>query len=122
NADMVRSLTRQNESAELLANRGLDITHLPNTGNKGGNPDLDIGGRPADVYSPTSKNPNTIWDNMTYKVEHQAPDIVLNLTDSPLTFTDMLLFLQQKPVNGLSNLYLIKGDRSEERRVGKESR
>ncbi|MFL1452877.1 hypothetical protein ACJO5Y_00350 [Marinobacter sp. GN3S48] len=110
NADMVRSLTRQNESAELLANRGLDVKHLPNSGRKGGNPDLDIGGRPADVYSPKSKNPNTIWDNMTHKVEHQSPDIVLNLTDSPITSTDMLKFLHEKPVNGLENLYLIKGD------------
>ncbi|MEQ5833802.1 hypothetical protein [Marinobacter sp. NFXS9] len=110
NADMVRSLTRQNESAELLANRGLDVTHLPNSGRKGGNPDLDIGGRSADVYSPKSKNPNTIWDNMTHKVEHQAPDIVLNLTDSPLVPADMLKFLQEKPVDGLENLYLIKDE------------
>jgi hypothetical protein len=110
NADMVRSLTRQNESAELLANRGLDVTHLPNTGKKGGNPDLDIGGRPADVYSPKSKNPNTIRDNMVHKVEHQAPDIVLNLSDSPIPSSDMLKFLQDKPVDGLQNLYIIKGD------------
>jgi filamentous hemagglutinin len=110
NADMVRSLRRQNESAELLTNRGLDVTHLPNTGRKGGNPDLDIGGRPADVYSPKSKNPNTIRDNMVHKVEHQAPDIVLNLTDSPVSSSDMLKFLQEKPVNGLQNLYIIKGD------------
>ncbi|MCP5205943.1 MAG: hypothetical protein H7A01_01950 [Hahellaceae bacterium] len=39
NADMVRSLNRQNEAAEILSNRGLDVTHLPNTGRKGGNPD-----------------------------------------------------------------------------------
>jgi len=55
NADMIRSLTRQNEAAEILSQRGLDITHLPNTGKKGGNPDLSVNGRPADVYSPKSK-------------------------------------------------------------------
>lgn len=66
---MIRAIDRQNESAELLANHGLEIEHLPNTGKKGGNPDISIGGRPADVYSPKSKNPNTIWDNMTYKVD-----------------------------------------------------
>lgn len=59
---------------------------------------------------PDQKNPNTIWDNLTYKVEHQAPDIVLNLTDSPLTPVDMLKFLQDKPVNGLQDLYIIKGE------------
>lgn len=47
---------------------------------------------------------------MIHKVEHQAPDIVLNLTDSPLTSADMLKFLEEKPVHGLENLYLIKGD------------
>src|SRR5690606_31992290 len=35
NSDMVRSLNRQNESADILAHRGLDVTHLPNTGKKG---------------------------------------------------------------------------------------
>lgn len=110
NADMIRSLDRQNESAEILSNRGLNVTHLPNTGRKGGNPDLDINTRPADVYSPKSKNPNTIRDNMIHKVEHQAPDIVLNITDSPLSSTDMLKFLDEKPVNGLQNLYLIDGE------------
>ena len=107
---MVRSPVRQNESAEILSKRGLKVNRLPNTGKKGGNPDLNIGGRFADVYSPKSKNPNTIWDNMSYKVEHQAPDIVLNLSDSPISSLDMLKFLKDKPVSGLENLYLIKGE------------
>ncbi len=47
---------------------------------------------------------------MTHKVEHQAPDVVLNITDSPLSSSDMLKFLEQKPVNGLQNLYLIDGE------------
>ncbi|WCE32088.1 hypothetical protein [Vibrio sp. SCSIO 43137] len=109
NPDMIRAIDRQNESAELLANHGLEIEHLPNTGKKGGNPDISIGGRPADVYSPKSKNPNTIWDNMTYKVGHQAPDIVLNISDSPLSSSDILKFLNEKPVDGLKELYIIDG-------------
>ena len=109
NSDMIRSIERQNESAELLANHGLEIKHLPNTGKKGGNPDIAIGGRPADVYSPKSKNPNTVWDNMTYKVGHQAPDIVLNISDSPLSSSDILKFLDEKPVDGLKELYIIDG-------------
>ncbi len=111
NADMVRSLMRQNESAELLSNKGLNVTHLPNKGKKGGNPDLDIDGRPADVYSPESKNPKTIWDNINYKVKHQAPDIVLNLDDSPFVPDDMVKYFQGWPVDGLERLYLVKGDR-----------
>ena len=47
---------------------------------------------------------------MIYKVEHQAPDIVLNITDSPLSSTDMLKFLDENPVNGLQHLYLIDGE------------
>jgi filamentous hemagglutinin len=110
NDDMVRSLNRQNESAEILSNRGLDVTHLPNTGKKGGNPDLDINSKPADVYSPKSKNPNTIRDNMIHKVDHQAPDIVLNITDSPLSSIEILDFLDENPVSGLQSLYLIDGE------------
>jgi type VI secretion system secreted protein VgrG len=110
NADMVRSLLRQNESAEILASRGLDVAHLSNDAKKGGKPDLNIGGRPVDGYFPKSKNLNTILDNMAHKVEHQAPDIVLNLSDSPISPHDMLKFLQGKTINGLQNLYLIKDD------------
>lgn len=47
---------------------------------------------------------------MIHKVEHQAPDIVLNITDSPLSSADILKFLDEKPVNGLKNLYLIDGE------------
>lgn len=62
------------------------------------------------MYSPKSKSPNTIRDNMVYKIEHQAPDIVLNITDSPLSSQDILNFLDQNPVIGLQNLYLIDGE------------
>ena len=47
---------------------------------------------------------------MIHKVEHQVPDIVLNITDFPLSSADMLKFLDGKPVNGLQSLYLIDGE------------
>jgi len=57
----------------------------------------------------THQNPNTIWDNMSHKVEHQAPDVVLNLTDSPLSPAEMLTFLKNKPLDGLKKVYIVDG-------------
>jgi hypothetical protein len=108
NQDMIRAIARQNESAELLAQRGLNVEYLPNTGKPGPNPDLSINGNTADVYSPYSKNPNTIRDNIAYKVENQASNIVLNLSDSPLSSNKIMRFLQENPVEGLQQLYTIK--------------
>jgi filamentous hemagglutinin len=108
NQDMIRAIARQNESAGLLAQRGLNVEYLPNTGKPGPNPDLSINGNTADVYSPYSKNPNTIRENIAYKVENQASNIVLNLSDSPLSSNEIIRFLQENPVEGLRQLYTIK--------------
>lgn len=109
NKDMLRAIERQNQSGEILANHGVNVEYLPNTGVKGGNPDLLVNGNFADVYAPTSKNPNTIRDTIEYKVGHQGQTIVLNLSDSPLKSEKILQSIQSRPVNGLNELYVIKG-------------
>ena len=106
-ADQVRSIQRQNEAAQVLADHGLDVEQLPNTG-KGSNPDLEFNGQKADVYSPTTKNPQTIWDNVAKKVGSQAPNVVINLVDSPLSASDMAKFIRRNPVPGMSTVTLIK--------------
>jgi filamentous hemagglutinin len=106
-ADQVRSIQRQNEAAQVLADHGLDVEQLPNTG-KGSNPDLEINGQKADVYSPTTKNPQTIWDNVAKKVSSQAPNVVINLADSPLSASDMAQFIQRNPVPGMNTVTLVK--------------
>jgi filamentous hemagglutinin len=106
-ADQVRSIQRQNEAAQILADHGLEVEQLPNTG-KGKNPDLEINGQKADVYSPTTKNPQTIWGNVKDKVAGQAANVVVNLADSPLSASEMAQFFQRNPVPGMNSVTLIK--------------
>jgi len=47
---------------------------------------------------------------MEKKVNHQAPDIVLNISDSPLSSGDIFKFFDDKPLPGLNRIYLIDGD------------
>ncbi|EDT41041.1 hemagglutinin repeat-containing protein [Burkholderia ambifaria] len=107
-ADQVRAVQRQNEAAQILADHGLDVEQLPNSGSPGANPDLKINGQVADVYSPTTKNLQTIWDNVAKKVQTQAPNVVINLADSPLSGADVAQFLQRNPVAGMNTVTVIK--------------
>ncbi|WP_297430328.1 polymorphic toxin-type HINT domain-containing protein [Clostridium sp.] len=86
-----RGLKKQNETANLLAEEGYDITMLDevNGGNGYGikttsNPDYIIENEVFDCYSP---NPDTSIDNITRtitkKTKTQAERIVLNLDDYP---------------------------------------
>lgn len=110
NSDMVRAFARQNESAQTLANRGLNVEQLPETGVPGGNPDLKVNGNLADVYAPTSKNVKTVADTIAYKVQQQAPNVVINLNDTVLTSTQIIQHLQANPVPGLNSVHFIRKD------------
>ncbi|HDR8906791.1 TPA: hypothetical protein QDA83_002315 [Burkholderia multivorans] len=107
-ADRVRAVQRQNEAAQILADDGLDVEQLPNSGLPGANPDLKINGQVADAYSPTTKNPQTTWDNASNNVQIQASNVVINLAHSPLSGTDVAQFLQRNPVAGMNTVTLIK--------------
>jgi hypothetical protein len=107
--DQVRAINRQNESATTLRDHGFEVEQLPNTGRPGGNPDLRVNGAPADVYAPTSKNPMTIRDNIIDKVDRQAPNVVVNLNDSPMSTHALINYLKQNPVPNLNSVIIIKG-------------
>ncbi|WP_232324281.1 hemagglutinin repeat-containing protein, partial [Variovorax sp. WDL1] len=115
-AEDIRGITRQNEAAQTLSEHGLNVEQLPN--NSGATrmkqPDLKINGEVADVYSPNSGNVQSIWDAINKKANpaetrtYQAPNVVVNLADSPLSASEVAQFLQRNPVGGLRNLILIK--------------
>jgi len=107
-SDMVRAFARQNESAQALANNGLNVQQLVETGVPGGNPDLMINGALADVYAPTSTSAISVVKTIGYKVQQQAPNIVINLNDSVLTPTQIINQLVSNPVSGLNSIYFIK--------------
>ncbi|WP_181007079.1 hemagglutinin repeat-containing protein [Pseudomonas syringae] len=108
--DMVRSIERQNEASKKLAQAGYDVEQLPNTGRKGGNPDLKINGDLADVFSPRTNSPISVLMTVTEKVQKQASSVVVNLADSPLTFGEIEKALSTRPVEGLKKLYLMKNN------------
>ncbi|NVZ86620.1 DUF637 domain-containing protein [Pseudomonas yamanorum] len=108
--DMVRSIERQNEASKKLAQAGFDVEQLANTGRKGGNPDLQINGDLADVFSPRTNSPISVLMTVTEKVEKQASSVVVNLADSPLTFGEIEKALLSRPVEGLKKLYLMKNN------------
>jgi filamentous hemagglutinin len=106
--EMIRSIKRQNEAGQILSNHGLSVEYLPNTGKPGPNPDLRINGQLADVYSPSGKNLKTIRDTVVLKSEIQAPNVIINLADSPLNLTEVAQYLQRNIVETARSVILIK--------------
>ncbi|MDB0524425.1 hypothetical protein [Ralstonia solanacearum] len=108
--EMVRSINRQNEAAQTLADHGLAVENLPNTGKKNiSNPDLRINGEIADVYSPRTGNLQSIREKVVEKTAEQAPNVVINLVDSPLSISEVTQYLQRNPVGKANSVILIKG-------------
>ncbi|MET8539877.1 putative T7SS-secreted protein [Kitasatospora sp. NPDC004799] len=106
-ATTVRSLSRENESAEILAKNGYKVEQNPNVpGAK--NPDYRVEGEIMDCMSPATDRPINVTSEMQKKINKgQADRIVLNMQDSPLSQADILQALKDKPVNGLKEVKVI---------------
>jgi hypothetical protein len=83
-----RSLMRENESADLLAQAGYRVEQKPLVSGTSRMPDYRVEGRIFDNYAPSTSSPRGIWTvindskvNPVGKVR-QADRIVLNLRDS----------------------------------------
>jgi len=120
NADQVRSIQRQNEAGEILADHGLVVEYLPMRKEKGvANPDLRINGEIADVYSPSGNNVLTMRDKIVEKARDQAPNVVVNLADSKSSISEVAQFFQRNPVENLKSLTIIKDGKVIVLKVGK---
>ncbi|NTX93376.1 MULTISPECIES: VENN motif pre-toxin domain-containing protein, partial [unclassified Pseudomonas] len=108
NPEMVRSLDRQNEAAIKLAQAGYDVEQLPNIGKNKANPDLRINGEIADVASPRTGSVGSVLMTVEDKVKRQAPNVVINLADSPLSIEQVSNALESRPIQGLKTLFLMK--------------
>ena len=93
-----RPIERQNEAAQLFADKGYDIEMLPDSPSGNGYgllndscPDYLINGQPFDCYSP-DKNTSVrnIWTTVKGKTETQARRIVINFNDSNKTLTELI--------------------------------
>jgi len=106
----VRSLTRENEAADKLANEGYKVEQNPLSQGKK-NPDYRIEGEIFDCYSPKSSNARHIIDTVDGKVgTGQADRIVLNLTDSDVAVEALQRELSQSPVGNLKELMVLTKD------------
>ncbi len=108
--DTRRSLIRENESAQTLAQSGYKIKQNPPTKQNGTNPDYLIEGRIFDCYAPASKNPRNIWDYIKKeKIEKgQTERVVLNLSDSKVNLAELKQQFQLWEIKGLKEVIVIK--------------
>jgi hypothetical protein len=114
-AATIRSITRQNEAADLLAREGYDIEMLPYKvdGNGQGlipsaNPDYKILGEVFDCYSPNTSNVRNIWTTVQEKTLSQGRRIVLHLDDFTGSMDDLAKQFTDWPIDTLDELLVIK--------------
>lgn len=105
--EKARGITRQIESAELLANKGYRVQHLPLT-RHGKCPDMLIEGKVFDAYSPTTERPRNVGSQIMEKVEEeQAKRIVVNLRDCNIAPKAIETQLKTWPIPGLEEVIVI---------------
>lgn len=112
-AETIRSLTRENESAKLLAQNGYDVYQNPPLeklkSNNNKKPDLLVEGTVFDVYSPSSSNPRNIASSIENKIRSGQTDrIILNLDDSSVSIEALQEQLKTYPIEGLQEIIIIK--------------
>lgn len=103
---------RENQAADILAEKGYIVEQNPGMLPNGKNPDYKIEGRYFDCLSPKSNNIDQIRKGISRKVRSgQADRIVLNLDDSLFVPNDITEVLSRKPIKNLQEVIGIKGSR-----------
>jgi Contact-dependent growth inhibition CdiA C-terminal domain/Pre-toxin TG len=107
--DTQRGLQRENESADLLAQKGYDVVQNPPTLPNGKNPDYLIEGKTFDNLAPITSNPNQIRIGISDKVSGgQADRIILNMDDSKVNLGELRNLLDRKPVSELKEIIIVR--------------
>jgi len=113
NEENIRSLTRENEAAEVLAKKGYDIEQNPKISGTTRNPDYIIEGKVFDCYSPTAnKSVQGIWSTIYEKVitKGQTNRVVLNLDDWTGNVSDLIIKLKNDKIEGLEEVIVVISD------------
>ena len=104
NSEFKRSIKRENEAADTLANEGYKVEQNPVV--KGKDPDYRIEGKIFDCYSPKTNNARSIAKHVSDKVaQKQTKRVVLNLADSDVQRHMLRKTLNDNPIGGLKKLY-----------------
>jgi len=111
--ETIRSLMRENESADLLAKAGFKVEQRPQVSGTTRRSDFRIEGRVFDNYAPSTSNPRSIWTviNKT-KVNPpvksmQADRIVLSLRDSRVDLSALLRQFRDWPMANLKEVLVV---------------
>ncbi|MEG3847167.1 hypothetical protein QT971_31645, partial [Microcoleus sp. herbarium19] len=109
NADRTRSITRENESAEILSKAGYNVEQNPIVSGSR-NPDYKIEGRIFDCYAPTTSSPNKIIATLKQKVVNgQSDRFILNLDDTQVSLSDIQAHLNQYPAPNIREITVVRG-------------
>ncbi|SDE52381.1 hypothetical protein [Glycomyces harbinensis] len=104
-----RSLRRENESAQTLAENGYDVVQNPGVKPNGKDPDYEIEGETFDCYAPKTSNPDNIRSKISEKVnDGQTDRVILNLDDSNMSPSALKEVLDRRPLEGLKEIKVIK--------------
>jgi hypothetical protein len=108
-ADNLRAIERENESARLLAENGYDVEQNPALRLNRKRPDYKLNGEYADCYAPNTDNPRNIVGRIAGKVDkEQANRIVLNLDDSKVELDALKKQLLENPIANLKDIIVIR--------------
>jgi Contact-dependent growth inhibition CdiA C-terminal domain len=105
-AATTRSLIRENETAEQLAEAGYDVERNPSVpGSK--EPDYLVNGEVFDCYAPDTANVRNIWSEVEDKINKgQAERVVINLADSTASVREVIGQFSDFPIPGLRELFI----------------
>ncbi len=78
-SDKQRGLRRENESADILANKGYDVEQNPPALPNGKNPDYRIEGKTFDNFAPQSSKPEQVRKGISNKVKEGQTGLFLIL-------------------------------------------
>ncbi|WP_159680624.1 hypothetical protein [Yersinia canariae] len=105
--EQIRSLNRENESAQILSQSGFYVEQNPYiAGNK--NPGYRINGEIFDNYAPSSSSVRNIWTEVKGKIdEGQTSNVVINMSDTKVSFSQLQQQLTKWPIMGMDKLIII---------------
>lgn len=110
-AETIRGITRQNETADTLAQAGYEVEHRPRIAGSDKQPDYRIEGEIFDCTAPArDTSARSVWTTVKHKVRsEQASRAVLNLDDSGLTIDQLRTQFQDWPISGLEEVMVVRG-------------
>lgn len=103
----IRSLNRENESAQILSKSGFHVEQNPIvSGNK--DPDYRINGEIFDNYAPKSGSVRNIHSEVKRKVTSgQTTNVVINMSDTKVSVPELQQQLTKWPIMGLDKVIII---------------